>query len=240
MSCDSSTCRLDSEVDPQGLARIGDERILLAYPQGRYDASCLPVVRKQEIRLSDLNCTLFTHTRSSGYDGCDTTVLFFIEDSRLERICGRPWAYVNWLQQCLQTATPDLSIYLDMPPVDRFVNVYWSRLVGAYWQRAGLTVIPTISWADAPSFEFCFGGIEQDCVVAVSTLGTRKQGREREFMSGFTEMVRQIEPEAVICYDLPYPGMFSLAQISPVEHTARSAARAARLRPILGQIGIGF
>lgn len=45
-------------------------------------------------------------------------------------------------------------------------NVAKNRSVGAYWQSKGLTVIPTVSWGLAQSFDFCFDGIEKNTTVA--------------------------------------------------------------------------
>ncbi|MDR2486309.1 MAG: DUF4417 domain-containing protein [Treponema sp.] len=43
---------------------------------------------------------------------------------------------------------------------------------GVCWQRMGLTVIPTASWAEPDSFEYCFDGIETGAVAAVSAMQT--------------------------------------------------------------------
>ena len=37
----------------------------------------------------------------------------------------------------------------------KYIVYLKNRWGGAYWQSSGLTVIPTISWGDERSFEFC-------------------------------------------------------------------------------------
>lgn len=80
----------------------------------------------------------------------------------------------------------------------QIMNVYKNRWLGAYWQSKGLTVIPTVSWSLAQSFEFCFDGIEKGSIVAVSTVGCLKS--RLNFLRGYNELLNRIEPEKVICY----------------------------------------
>lgn len=72
-------------------------------------------------------------------------------------------------------------------------------------QSRGLTVIPTISWGQADSYWYCFDGVEQGSVVAVSTLGLK--GQKDFFMQGYNEMLRRINPQAIICYCELFPEM---------------------------------
>ena len=57
---------------------------------------------------------------------------------------------------------------------------------GAYLQDRGLKVIPTVFWALKSSFSFCFEAIEKHSIVAVSTLGGKKE--KLTFMRGFKDM----------------------------------------------------
>jgi hypothetical protein len=113
-----------------------------------------------------------------------------------------------------------------------------SRLAGAYWQRRGLTVIPSVSWSGGESFAFCSDGVEKGSVIAVSTLGTR--AIKERFMAGFIEVCRKIEPSCVICYDTPYPEMYGCAPILPLEHEGNRARRLLRYRPFPGQLVFPF
>lgn len=81
-------------------------------------------------------------------------------------------------------------------------SVVKNRWVGAYWQSKGLTVIPTISWGGPRSFDFCFDGVEKHSIVAISTLGCRKE--KLRFLRGYEEMCKKIEPEKIICYSTPF------------------------------------
>ena len=80
-------------------------------------------------------------------------------------------------------------------------NIYRSRLIGQIMQDSGITVIPTVSWAEPETFAFCFDGIEQGSVVAVSTIGVKKEKNSFNiWKSGMDEMIRRIKPQAIIVY----------------------------------------
>ena len=70
-------------------------------------------------------------------------------------------------------------------------SVAKNRWVGAYWQSKGMTVIPTVSWSDARSFEFCFDGVEQGSIVAIGMVGCKQA--KFQFMRGYNEMLKRIE-----------------------------------------------
>ncbi|HSM74073.1 MAG TPA: DUF4417 domain-containing protein, partial [Desulfobacterales bacterium] len=91
---------------------------------------------------------------------------FFIEDYLFEAEWNRPGQAVKGLAAYEAVLTPDFSLYRDWPLVAQMWNVYRSRWCGAYWQANGLTVIPTVSWSTAASYEFCFLGIPRYSVVA--------------------------------------------------------------------------
>ena len=55
------------------------------------------------------------------------------------------------------------------------------------------------------SFNFCFDGIEKGSIVAVSTIGVKKQ--KSHFMLGYNEMLSRIEPNKIICYGKPFDEM---------------------------------
>ena len=109
-------------------------------------------------------------------------------------------------------------------------NVYRNRWCGAYWQSKGLTVIPTVSWSTADSFDFCFLGLPRRSVVAVGTVGLRwRQDRAARslFVAGFREMVMQLSPSLVLCYGSIPPECHAWVQV--ICHPTRwQSARQAR------------
>ncbi len=92
-----------------------------------------------------------------------------------------------------------------MKPWRQIESIGKSRWVGAYWQHCGLTVVPTISWAQPASFRFCFDAIEKKAIVAIGMIGCKHE--RVAFMKGYNAMLEAIDPSAVICFGVPYPEM---------------------------------
>jgi hypothetical protein len=195
----------------------------------------MPVIERQTVGLRDLQYVGFQNSKRKDSPAArNKTLGFFLPDSKFEHVCFKPWNYCDWLAQYKQVLSPDLSCYRDMPLEEQWASVYRSRLIGAFWQYRGLTVIPSVSWSDERSFSFCFQGLEKGAIVAVSTIGTGSS--QNYFIAGFRELCRIVEPEAVICYCSPYAEMYRLARIVTVEHEGRTAWREAKDRPNPNQI----
>ena len=217
------------------VCRVSDYGIMLRHPTfGRDSFPKIPVIRKQIIDMQEFEYLGFEKIRIDEHDTRrrNSMVGFFLPDKRFLRACLRPWDYVKRLTQYRCVASPDLSCYTDMSMEEQWLNVYWSRFVGSCWQKCGLTVIPTITWSDERSFEFCFQGVEKTSVIALSTNGCPKHG----FMRGFKELCRRINPEAVICYCTPFSEMFDYAKIVPLEHSGNKERRRLRHMPAPGQM----
>lgn len=125
-------------------------------------------------------------------------VSMFVDDYILERYWNDPTKYINYFKNVQYLMSPDFTIYVDMPQPMQMWNVYRNRLVGYVWQCAGINVIPTISWGDANTFDFCFEGVEIGSVVAVSNIGCRNEEHKRYFDSGFVEMQKRIKPKQIV------------------------------------------
>ena len=100
--------------------------------------------------------------------------------------------------------TPDFSLYLDMPAAMKIWNTYRNRALGAYWQTSGLTVIPTVSWAEPASYTYCFDGLPKDATLAVSTNGChRDTNATNTWRDGMTELLNRLTPSHLIIYGQP-------------------------------------
>lgn len=103
-----------------------------------------------------------------------------------------------------------------MPLMLQMYSAFKNRWCGAYWQSLGLRVIPTISWSDERSFDFCFEGIEEGSIVAISTHGNHRA--KEEFMLGYNKMLQKIKPCAIICYGKPFKEMKGNLLVFPYNH----------------------
>lgn len=128
-------------------------------------------------------------------------VHFFIDDYQFERVWNDPEAYVEPLYKFDCVFSPDFSLYTDMPLAMKIWNVYRSRLVGNFYQQMGLKVIPTISWCEPATFEFCFDGIPRGSIVAISTIGVKNDPKAMKIWTdGMDAMIERIQPHTVIEY----------------------------------------
>ena len=105
------------------------------------------------------------------------------------------------LQEFDYVLTPDFSLYLDYPKAIQIYNHYRKHWCGAYMQKNGIKVIPTIAWSDKESFNWCFDGDPEGGTVAVSSVGCMKDRNSKNlFVDGYKEMVRRLQPETIIFY----------------------------------------
>ena len=85
-------------------------------------------------------------------------VHFFIDDYLFERAWHDPPRYALFLRQFPAVLTPDFSMFTDYPEAVQIYNHWRKHQLGAYWQRVGMTVIPTVGWIGRDSFRWCFDG----------------------------------------------------------------------------------
>lgn len=142
----------------------------------------------------------------------DIGIHMYIDDYQFERLWNKPQDYVDILKEYQCVFSPDFSLYLDMPMAMKIWNIYRSRLIGQYLQRQGVKVIPTISWAEADTFSFCFDGIPSGSVVSVSTIGVKRDEYVTSiWQAGMDAMIEKIKPSMILVYggelDYDYQGI---------------------------------
>lgn len=126
---------------------------------------------------------------------------FFLDDYQFERLWNNPQEYTPLLRKYESVLTPDWSLYRDMPLPMQAWNIYRARAIGDYWEREGLTVIPTLSWSDRESFSFCFKGIPKDSTVAVSTVGVKNDTQAWQlFKEGMWRAIQEVQPSHILLY----------------------------------------
>ena len=128
-------------------------------------------------------------------------VHFFIDDYQFNRLWTNIDRYVEMLSQFCCVMTPDFSTYTDFPKAIQIYNHYRKHWVGAYLQEYGINVIPTISWSDSDSFEWCFDGEPTHSTVAVSSVGaTNSKAKKELFLDGYNAMMERLKPETILFY----------------------------------------
>ena len=68
-------------------------------------------------------------------------------------------------------------------------------------QDAGLVVIPTVSWAEKETFDFCFDGLPENSVLSISTIGVKQDKNAFEiWKAGTRELIKRKKPKALLVY----------------------------------------
>ncbi len=132
-----------------------------------------PKVYCSKLPVSLLHNVVNINDRKKHYK--NSVLCSFIDDYHLERFWNQPERYgLKWVDLNIGAVmTPDFSLYIGMPLPMMQWNTYRSRMLGNLWMEMGLKVIPTVTWAEERSFEFCFQGIRHGSCVAVSDIGIR-------------------------------------------------------------------
>ena len=165
----------------------------------------MPLIRKQKIDLDKIKLLSYLKTKPNDSENANKTIHFFTYDWNFETVYEKPELALEKLDQYYALLTPEFSTYKDMPLARQIDSVFKNRWCGAFWQKQGKVVIPTISWGSYPCFEFCFDGVEEGSVVAVSTY--TRENNKKGFMEGYEKMMEKIKPSAIICYGDPFPEM---------------------------------
>lgn len=170
-----------------------------------HDSSSITVDMLRSMRWLPCSSTRRNETQQRRRRG----VHHFVGDEHIPNIYANPERTLEKYSQYAVVLTPDNSTYREMPQFTQLEAVWRSRWIGAYWQAHGLTVIPTVTWSDVASFDFCFCGLEYGSTVAVSTVGCRNQFEGRtNFMHGFSVMIERVQPRLVLCIGAPFLDMY--------------------------------
>ena len=173
-----------------------------------------PVIPKADFTDKDFENLLligFDRARADDEKNRDRMVHFFLYDYKFERVWKDAEKDLERLKNYRAVLSPDFSMYKEMNPTMQLYNTFRNRWCGAYWADKGLRVVPTVSWGNENTFDFCFLGIPKGSTVAVSTYMVSEHDNRCDqkdfFMKGYREMLRRIEPERIICFNTPFPEM---------------------------------
>lgn len=161
---------------------------------GKYNMPVLDATQTIPSKLISFNeCLQCTHPEQY-------FVHFYVDDYQFERVWNQPKRYTELLRRFAGVISPDFSMYLGMPRAQQIWNNYRSKLLAAFFKKHKLEVISNVSWSDSNSFDFCFDGIPQNSVLAISTNGCINNYSSLYFLDGYHEMLKRLKPAKVLVY----------------------------------------
>lgn len=130
----------------------------------------------------------------------DYALHFFMEDAIFQKIWLQPKRTLEPIRRIGLAITPDFSLYSDWSLSTQIWQTYRTRWVGAYWAANQVEVIPSVSWSDERSFEFCFDGLPVGGTFAIATMEVAEPEAKPLFAAGFKEFLRRCNPDVVLVY----------------------------------------
>ena len=134
----------------------------------------------------------------------DNAVLhFFVDDFRFR---DAVWFNLEYTTVSIApfnyVFTPDLTLWRNLPTeYYNYKNIYRTRFVGAYWQMCGFNVIPTASWGGLESFSYCFNGLPEGSVIAVSAMGVKRDAEcLKLWCYGVKRLIEEKNPSFLLIY----------------------------------------
>ncbi|MEG1447806.1 MAG: DUF4417 domain-containing protein [Oscillospiraceae bacterium] len=179
--------------------------------ESKFEIPLIPKTKFTDEDFKDLLLIGFDRTNLKNNNHLDRMVHFFLYDYKFERVWKNPDNDIEKLKRYKAALSPDFSMYREMNSTIQLYNTFRNRWCGAYFASKGIRVIPTISWGDENTFDFCFKGVPKGSTIAVSTYMVSEHNNHSDqkefFLKGYNEMLSQIEPERIICYNEPFPEM---------------------------------
>ena len=146
-------------------------------------------------------------------DDCSEWIAhFYYDDYKFIQAWRDPDKYIEKLKMFKAVVAPDFSLYTDFPRSLQILSCYRRNWCGAYWQSLGIDVIPDVVWGDKESYNYCFDGLPEKSVVAVSAVGVTTDamwnGEKGDlFRAGYNEMLKRLKPTKIIYYGTMLEGL---------------------------------
>ena len=165
----------------------------------------------------------------------DTALHFYREDRVFQEVLRTPNEYVARFSKYKAVLTPDCSMTLGMSPSKRARQTILSRAVGAVWQSRGLTVIPSIRWADRSDYDLVCSGVPAKSVIAISSYGSmRDLALRNNFEEGVFEITQRLSPVGLVVYGSISAEVFgALSKMTTVAHFTSPTSRNTSLNQLI-------
>lgn len=188
--------------EPDFLNYLKARSMTLTEPWGFPKIKGMKLKHPEDVKLLGFNYATNPETK----DKENLWVHFFLPDYRFQQIWNNPQRYIECFRQYRGIISPDFSMYVGMAKAMQMFQVYRMAFMTSYYQQYGIKVIPSVTWAEPDTFDWCFSWIPKGSAIVCSTVGC-VQNREarRAFLVGYEEMLKRVEPSDVIIYGHEIP-----------------------------------
>lgn len=126
---------------------------------------------------------------------------FFTTDSNFERFWTFPNKYLDFLRKLQCVLSTDFSLFSNMLQMQKFWNSFRNKLLSAFYQRNGISLIPAPSWGDLPNIDIYMEGWPRDSVIAINSTGVGKDKRcQHIWLEGYYAMLEILNPRHILRY----------------------------------------
>lgn len=170
---------------------------------GKYE---FPMMEPEEIDLDGAQVIGFNYAIGCKHPE-DKICHFYVDDYQFERVWNDPDRYIPILSRFKAVLAPDFSLYDDFPVAVNMFNHYRKQWCAAYWQEAGIHVIPTLCWSTPESYEWCFDGVPKNSLVSISTIGGfgNHSDNKASWLEGYEKCLEVLEPSDILLFGKQYP-----------------------------------
>ena len=166
----------------------------------------IPIIEKPSKIVIPNSLTPFSEREKVSFS--NSAVCFYEKDENFMEFLINPASYLENLRKFQAVISPDCSMYRDTPLSLQIINLYYSRLLGSYYQRKGIYIIPNIRWGSEDTYKslnlpekVAFSGVAKNSIVSISSYGCIKDQENRYyFEAGLAAMMETLIPKIVLVY----------------------------------------
>lgn len=166
----------------------------------------IPIIHKPKELIIPESMTPYSNIQNS--KTAKDAICFNVMDEYFSDILRSPDSFIDDFKNHLAILSPDCSMFTNAPLLAQLTNLYRNRVIGSYYQRKGLYVIPHVRWGDFRTYTndyfrkpIAFLGVEPESIVAVSHYGCYKTEDEKlDFEEGLSDMFDFLSPKVLLVY----------------------------------------
>lgn len=158
----------------------------------------IPVLKKYEI---DIPARMLPYNSWNAPRDLDAALCFYTHEYRYGILKTNLGKALIKISKAPCVIFPDFSQTSDMPYWKRFHNSCLNKAYGAKFQQLGINVVANVTWSLPDSYEYCFIGIPQHCVIAINSMGANANGVTRYlWQQGYKEALKALRPTFILRY----------------------------------------